>query len=243
MNNKLWILMAAALLLPACQQGPATGPAEAQDGPAEPPMEVTEFVHQIYIEGIPYEEADRYDSSAVPALVAMLSNPEEEAYWANVVNVLGIIGDEQCVAAMIDFVGQGSAEETLSAAHLRAKTSAVMSLGYAVHKTGNRQALDYLKSWLEPSARVEGLVAWASPIHDTQARDAQLSKMAILGLALSGNAEAGEALRAMQQQPEAAGPEGEFQAAVSDMLSEALDAHTTIAEEGLGEYYRKSKLQ
>ena len=84
----------------------------------------------------------------------------------NVVAMLGIIGDEEGVAAMIDFVGRG-AEEPLSDAHYRAKNSALMSLGYAVHKTGSRQALDYLKSWLEPAARVEPI---ASPQKITSGR-------------------------------------------------------------------------
>jgi hypothetical protein len=62
-------------------------------------MDVRDFVRQVFIHGIPYEEARRYDASAVPVLLAMLRDPAQEDFWANVAVVLGMIGDERAVEA------------------------------------------------------------------------------------------------------------------------------------------------
>lgn len=231
MKKRLLIVLLAVCCAPALAQAPTR------------PMAVTEFVRQTYFEGVPYGEAKRYDASVVPTLLELLSSSEEEASWANVVTVLSIVADEQGVEAVIDFVRRGS-DEMLSEPHYRAKTSAIMSLGYAINKTASPAALDFLKSFVDPSAaRAGSMVRWRSPFHEASSeRDAQLRKMATLGLALSGNADAAEVLRAIQQ-PATTEAARVIRASVpDDMLSEALAANAAIAEDGLEEYYKRSEL-
>lgn len=203
-------------------------------------IDIKEFVHQIFIHGVPYEEAVKYGPEVVPTLLAMLADPADEQQWPNIVVVLGMLGDDRAVDPMIAFIGK-DAEGALSDAHYRAKTNAVMSMGYLINKTGNAKALAYLKESVDTKAWAERKVGWTSPYHAaTSERDLRLTKMAILGLALSGHPAAAETLRSLQQ-PAATEAGKKFQAQVSDLVSEALNAHKAIAKEGLAGYYRKSK--
>ena len=66
-------------VLPATTVGMAqAGPPQPGASGASPLMDVRDFVRQVFIHGIPYEEARRYDASAVPVLLAMLQDPIEE---------------------------------------------------------------------------------------------------------------------------------------------------------------------
>lgn len=199
-------------------------------------MPVEEFVRQIFIHGVPYEEASRYGPDVVPELVEMLNNPAEEAWWPNIVVVLGMIGDPEVVDPMISFIEEDAGGE-LSREHYVAKTSALMSLGYVVNKTGDRRALDYLKGALDPEIWQEKDVGQA-PFQDSATeRNFDFSKHAILGLALSAHPEAEQALRSLRQAPADTESARAFQAQVDDLVSEALDEHARVAREGLGEYY------
>lgn len=242
MKYAILILLTLAVLLGGCHRGSDVGSLDAQED--EPPMDVTEYVQQTYIEGIPYAEAaSMFDADDVPALQSMLADPSHEAHWANAVTVLGIIGTDEAVETMIDFVEDGAEADDVSEAEYRAKTSAVMSLGYAVNRTGSEQALEYLKSWIAPAARTESMVAWQSPFHEAaEDRDAQLAKMAILGLALSGTPEAAQALRSLREEPAEIDEQRQFLAEVDTMLGEALLAHQKIADEGLVEYYEDDQM-
>jgi hypothetical protein len=42
---------------------------------------IQEFVQPIYIHGVPYNMASRYDSKVTPELLRMLGNREVEQYW------------------------------------------------------------------------------------------------------------------------------------------------------------------
>jgi hypothetical protein len=64
-------------------------------------MDVADFVRQVFIHGLPYEDASRYEQSAVPVLLKMLNDPKEEPYWSNIALVLGIVGDENIVDPLI----------------------------------------------------------------------------------------------------------------------------------------------
>jgi HEAT repeat protein len=211
------------------------GPSQEQ----EPPMDVREFVRQIYVEGVPYEEASRFDSSAVPVLLQMLEDPAEEEYWANIAVTLGIIGDESAVEPLIAFIEKPV--EGISRTQYTAKTSALMSLGYLVNKSGNERALNYLIGSLDPEVwEKRGRMA-ASPFHATpEERNRDLSKYAVLGLALSGRPEAAAALRSLQE-PAQTRSMREFQNQYGDVVSEAISTNEKVAQMGLAEYYRASR--
>ena len=66
------------------------GPPQPQASGASAPMDVRDFVRQVFIHGIPHEEARRYDASAVPVLLAMLRDPMEEDFLGERRRPLGI---------------------------------------------------------------------------------------------------------------------------------------------------------
>ena len=228
--DRRWILVGlAALVSSGCETSQGQGP-----------MEIREFVHQVYFEGVPYEEANKYDASVVATLLEMLEDPGEEEYGSNIVVTLGIIGDESAVDPMIAFIAKGE-EGTMSRAQYTAKTSAIMSLGYLINKTGDEKALNYLKECLNPPVWNDRGPAGASPYGaSVEERNRDLSKYAVLGLALSGHASAAESLRSVQE-PSTVESLQAFRTEVSDVVSEALSTHEKIAEVGLGEYCRTSK--
>src|SRR5574341_2149108 len=162
----------------------------------------------------------------------MLQSPAEEAAWANIVVTLGMIGDDRAVEPMIAFIEAGG-QATLSRPQYAAKTSAVMSLGFIVNKTGNRRALDYLKAGLAPDAWGAKLAPAIASFHAARAeRDRDFSKYAILGLALTGKPEAADALRELRR-PAAGTAPSAFAVQVDDLVSEALNDHAAIAAKGL----------
>lgn len=202
-------------------------------------MDIKNFVRQTFIHGVPYEEADRYGANDVDTLLGMLADPSQENYWSNIVVTLCIIGDERAVDPIISFIKSSTGQ--LSHSQYTAKTSAIMAFGYLINKSGNRKALDYLKESLDPDTWVERGMRWSSPYQTSAVdRDMQLSIMAILGLALSGNFEAREALLSLQRAPKTEAAK-RLQAQASDVISEALNANKIIAEEGLVDYYRKKR--
>jgi hypothetical protein len=203
-------------------------------------MPVEDFVRQIFIHGVPYDQASQYGPDAVPKLLEMLNDPAEEAWWPNIVVVLGMIGDPSVVDPMISFIEEEMDGE-LSREHYIAKTSALMSLGYVVNKTGNQKALDYLKASINPTTWQDKDVGQAPFQASTTERSIDFSKHAILGLALSGHPEAEQALRSLQQAPADTELGRAFQAQVDELVSEALDEHRRIAREGLDEYYETTQ--
>ncbi len=228
MKGIFWILLAAGFAF-------LSWPTEAN----AQTMDIKEFVHQTFIHGVPYDEASQYGSDVVPTLLKMLADDSEQEHWANIAVTLCIIGDEQALDPIIAFIDK-SVEGQISPAHYRAKTSAIMALGYMINKTGSEKALNYLKSSLNTGAWEERKANWSSPFQASKAqRDMQLSTMAILGLALSGTEAAAEALHGMQQ-PAASSEAKAFQAQASDVVKEALSTLDMISREGLSEYYKKT---
>ena len=202
-------------------------------------MDISDFVRQVFIHGVPYEEASRYDSSVVLRLLEMLNDPAEEAHWPNIVVVLGMIGDERAVDPLISFIEADLSGE-VSSQRYRAKTAALMALGYLINKTGNRKALAYLTQSIRPQTWEARDVVGIAPFQaDVAERNTDFSKHAILGLALSGHPEAAPALRSLQQ-PAPTETQRVFQAEAGDLVSEALEEHAKIAREGLASYYRET---
>jgi len=249
------VLPAAALVAAAQPPQPSPMPHQAEAGPASqsaqasavtpgvqaPAMNIRDFVRQIFIHGVPYEEASRYDASVVPTLLDMLSNPAEQEYWPNIVVVLGMIGDQRAVDPLISFIEAHAPPDGLSRQHYAAKTSALMALGYLVNKSGDRRALDYLKASATPDTWTAKDISGIAPFQrSVSERNRDFSKFAILGLALTGNPKAAQVLRQLQV-PAASPAIREFQAQVGDVISEALRENQKISEQGLTNYYRTQR--
>ncbi|MCP4419299.1 MAG: hypothetical protein GY805_22015 [Chloroflexi bacterium] len=205
------------------------------------PIPIEEYVRQAFIGGVPYEEVSaNYDETSVPALLEMLNDPAEEAHWANIVVVLNIIGNEDVVDPIIAFINS-EVEGELSRPHYTAKTSALMSLGYLIHRTESEEALNYLIDSLEPVMWEKRGTTGISPFQNSlEESHMELSKHAILGLALSGNSKAAAALRAFQESATEDSPEN-FEARMIDIIPEALATNEEIANIGLVDYYRNTQ--
>ena len=63
------------VLLGGCANSRALAAGQMQ-AMGEVTMNVQEFVHQVFIEGVPYAEAAQYGSDDVPTLMAMLNEPQ-----------------------------------------------------------------------------------------------------------------------------------------------------------------------
>jgi hypothetical protein len=222
---------------PAGTDTGATGGAASAQAGGGPQQDVRDFVRQVFIHGMPFEQATRYGTAAVPTLLDMLRDPAEEEHWPNIAVMLGMIGDERAVEPMIAFIEAGG-QDRLSPAHYRAKTSALMSLGYVVNRNGNQRALAYLRDSVQPDVWAQRSIRGNAPFQaSTEDRNADFSKHAVLGLALAGRPEAAQVLRSLQQ-PAATDAQRAFQAQVGDLVTDALAENERISREGLAGYYR-----
>lgn len=229
-----FLLAAVTLLLPVAQ------PAAAAE---TTPEQVKEFVHQVYIEGVPYAEASQLSADvALPILKEILNNPHEEEYWANAVVTVGMIGNDQGVKLLTDFVVRKKAKGKLTRAQTVAKTSAVMSLGYIVNKTGNRLALDFLMKGAYPQTWSKRNLAWIGEFHTNKAeRDKHLASMAVLGLGVSGNTDAAKFLKSLVAVPTT--PQmrtlKKSMPDIDTIAMESLKANRAISTDGIHNYYLK----
>jgi HEAT repeat protein len=138
----LYCLLCASLALPARGLSMTS---QQRGQKANDPETIRAFVRKTYMEGIPYNQVQRMSPSlALPVLIKMLDDPRDEQYWTNIVVTLGMLGDGRAVNPLINFITRSEERSELSPPQAEAKTSAVMSLGYIVNKTGNRQALTFL---------------------------------------------------------------------------------------------------
>ncbi|HZF29392.1 MAG TPA: hypothetical protein VE907_09760 [Gammaproteobacteria bacterium] len=146
------------------------------------------------------EVVSLFDAEAVPDLVAMLHS--ETPYCGAVVGMLVIVGDERAVDALIAFVETPFADPALANVYESARGAAIGGLGELVRRIGSERALTYLVDGLTPDVwnrrNVRGVAGWTKVYEEY---DLLLSEYAIHGLAYSGDARAGEALRSLQRSP------------------------------------------
>jgi hypothetical protein len=217
--------------------GPGSTAPAATNVPA-PPEDIKDFVRQFFVHGVPYERAMRYGSQAVPTLLDMLADPKEEHAWPNIVMVLGMLGDERAVSPLISLIEQNPKGE-LEYFQYDAKKNAIFGLGYLINKSSNQRALAYLKDGLDPPAWTKRGITWISPEHETAAeRNRELSRVAIIGLGLSGDPSAAEALRALLTAAPTALEPG-FRQQMSGVIWEAVRANQRIAERGMANYHQE----
>jgi hypothetical protein len=212
---------------------------------ATTPEQVREFVRAVYIEGVPYEQASQLAPEvALPILEQVLRDPADEQYWANAAVTIGMIGHDQGVELLIRFITRGEARAKLSRDQTLAKTSAVMALGYIVNKAGNRKALDFLKTSIDPQGWSKRNLKWTGEFHRTNLeRDKQLATMSVLGLGVSGNPDAARTLQSLREKPKTRNLRAlkKTMPDLSIIADEALKANDAISREGLQNYYIKTQ--
>lgn len=203
--------------------------------------QVQAFVRQVYIEGVPFEQASRLDPAvALPVLQQVLADRSQQEYWANAAVIAGMIGADRSADILIEFVTRPEPSRNLPRAQVVAKTSAVMALGYVVNKSRNRKALDFLSAGVDPAAWNNRNVKWTGAhLRTATERNQQLATMAVLGLGVSGTPEAARVLRMLTAPP--ASPRIRALKSrlpgVETVADEALKANAQIASEGIDRYY------
>lgn len=230
--QKYFFLATIPLLLPISQTVAATTPEQ-----------IKEFVYQMYIEGVPYTEASQLPAeAALPVLKEILNNPQDEEYWANAAVTIGMIGNDQGVKLLTDFIARKEAKDKLSRAQTVAKSSAVMSLGYILNKTGNRAALDFLVKGADPQTWSKRGIPWIGQFHsNTGERNIQLANMALLGLGVSGNPDAAKFLESLTAAPTTPQMKTlkESMPDIDTIARESFKANRAISTEGIHNYYMK----
>ena len=203
------------------------------DNDAPTPEDVTEFVRQHFVRGVPYETVVRaYGPDDVPALLEMLNDPAEAEWRVNVIAVLGMIGTEEQVFAPLAAVLDEGGGETLDPQAYRAQLTVPIALGYLANG-GSDQALAFLIDAARPAFWEDAQIGRAGFEANLDETASQLTIQAVLGLALAGRDQSIEALEELRDDPEA-----EVDEAVVD---EALGAARAVNEMGLESYYEEGQ--
>jgi hypothetical protein len=195
---------------------------------------VEDFVHNVYIHGVPFEEARKFKSSEdVERLGSLLKDSQQQRYWANAATTLGMIGTAQATRHLTEFIARGSGVLTPEA--YRAKSSAVIAMGFALGTTGEGQALSFLVNKSDPAEWQT--FDWQSPFADGSAnRDLQMARTAIAALGFSGNVHAESALEKLHSNPELAS-KPQF----SESIDSALADSKSVRRVGFDAYVIKNE--
>jgi hypothetical protein len=191
---------------------------------------VADYVRGHVFDARPGDVAALAGSAAVPELSAMLDS--DEPYWLPAAGLLVALGDERAVDALIAFVPRPCPNPMFADVYENARAAAIVGLGDLAHRIGSERALTYLVESLSPDVwkkrKVRGDASWTKSF---DAYEALLSEYAIYGLAYSGSARAGEALRSLQRSPT---PEqARFRKGLDKTLELWLEVYDLVAERGM----------
>ncbi|MCA9471825.1 MAG: hypothetical protein MRJ96_05110 [Nitrospirales bacterium] len=163
----------------------------------------------------------------IDTLTCLLKVGTKKSYWSNIVTTLGVIGHPTAVEAMIEFVSRPiPSSNSIDWPLVRSKRSALIALGYVIkrheearnkhtdseEKTAANNAVEFLCDHLEEkdsctSDQNKLVAAKRKTIGKYRAIKSKfeieiiapyLRQAAILGLALSGSQEGGNALRELE---------------------------------------------
>jgi hypothetical protein len=210
------------------QANPNQNPSASNRNP-----DIIDFVHRRYVEGIPFDQASSYSRADAQRLVSLLDDPKQKPYLANIVVTLGMIGDPVVVVPLRTFIEKGDGE--IDTQTLRAKTSALIALGYVVNKNKDQNAFNYLAQGLNPEVWNERKLKWKSNgSQKSDQRNISLVKGSALGLGISGSPEAEQVLSSASVALQSLDPSAS--AAVNPVIEHALDMNKIIRQEGLTKY-------
>ncbi|MCI2285742.1 hypothetical protein L3081_23140 [Colwellia sp. MSW7] len=204
---------------------------------AKEQSDVTEFVQQMFVQGIPYEEASTYDSSNVITLKDMLRNPEYLQHWGKIAVMISIIGDESVVEDIIYFI-ENDPTGDFGKPHLLAKKNALFGLGYLINRTQNKTAEKYLTKGLEPAEWDKRGVLTLGRFSDSDTRNQYLSKASLLGLAISGSEDTLKAILKLEATDKKS---SKFRGNIDHMLGDLIATNSEIKSRGLKKYYERRK--
>ena len=152
---------------------------------------------------LPFREARelRREKRAVSILLQILRSKQEtdSELRAGAVALLGILGDPTAITPLMTFMTGVGLRSPVDQRDYEALTDIPMSLGYILAEINRHRkqplekarayVLGYLLDGLQPAFWQEQ-AQWTSPVHAEGQRNIALTKMAILGLGISGDREA-----------------------------------------------------
>lgn len=159
-------------------------------------LSIEEFVSRIYFDGMPYDEARLYSNSEVERVVAWLREDAKAEYWGNILATVGIVAGHDAYNVLRGFILRAN-DQPISLTEYDAKTSAIISLGYAARGSGSSEARMFLEQHIQPSAWES--TSWKAPYHETDSqRNVDLAAAAILGLSLTDDEAVLQSLKAVK---------------------------------------------
>jgi hypothetical protein len=171
-------------------------PCFSQDNP-DLDAKVRDFALKRY-NGIPYFEAKKFDSQALPVLEELLNGPENEKYYSNIVETIGIIGDEKGLEILISFL-EDRFEGEINVDQDIALYLVNVAIGH-IAANGSRRAMDYLIACTNMTTLNNKKLKWyLANKHPTEWAPLNVITSSIAGLAITGSDEAEMVLKDMQK--------------------------------------------
>jgi hypothetical protein len=230
-------------------------------------IDVINFAHKVFIEGVPYEQGTQYTANDIRPLVELLDKSDEQRSWLNAIAVLGMIGDRRSWIPIKQAFERDSGE--LSRENYAAKLAVPLALGYLLskgHDQRDQEIFDYLTTGLKHPGEWSKRVSWRESLDQSdQMRNAHLTMLTILGLGISGRTEALTALQTLYDELLGIQPANshgasaantgeaatsvrvaglsEYEPEVLAVLRAAIHTNQRVQKDGLAKYYRDSELE
>ncbi len=230
-NRSLFAALTTASVIPSSGAPDAGGVTSSPAVPAD----IREFVRQTFVHGVPYEQARHYPATDIPKLVQILDDTSEATHHANAVLVACMIAtDDSITDDIISRLERGVGR--VSDSDYNEKKSALIGLGYLANRGKSPKAVAYLKASLDPAVWNQR-VRWETELHATAAElHAQLSTLAVWGLAISGEPDARTALESLRSNKAR-----NFLQQSNGLLDEALSVISRVQQQGLLEYSKRAE--
>jgi len=188
-----------------------------------PDMTLAEFVRETYIHGTPVRLAEKFSGrTSTKLLTEMLFDSSESDHWGNIVFTLGVIGGEDAVPHIIDWLEVQSSDK-MDWTAVRQSSAGMMGLGYLANRTGDSQVLSYL-------AQKAGSRGRSSDFERAE-MDEAIADSAAIGLAMIGSAKAFDLLEELEFENDSQGLKNE-----SLPFEELFGLHAEIQRIGIREY-------
>jgi hypothetical protein len=194
-----------------------------------------DLVRSVIVDVFPYEAFAAQDPAELPAVNALLDDVAEQANWSNALIAIGIVGAVEEAPFLAAFVA-GNVTDGEPAYVYRAKSAALLGLGYLLHRTGSEQALATLRE----ATSAESWQAFCSEQwlggseEERAARVLSLQKTALLALALSGSDASRDIVTELAGSAATLG----IEPADFDFY---LELHQSVAKAGLSAYYSSAE--
>lgn len=179
-----------------------------------------------FSEGIPPDLVLSFPPAvAAPVLRQMLANPAEAQNWPNVAGMLGMIGSREDARTLYDFAQAPLPDNVDPHLKARARSSAILGLGYLANRTRSPEALAFLSKGVDPDS-------WPRDTGDIF-KPEQAAKTSMLALGLAGTQDALRSIDGARSLPLFQSQSG------AATLDEAIKTFRIVYSRGLLGYYGK----